>query len=67
MTSWNGLMLPACAEAARTLDREDYRKIAESNAEFLSRELRYENGRLLRTGKQPPKHAKGVGEAKLNG
>jgi uncharacterized protein YyaL (SSP411 family) len=59
LTSWNGLMLAAFAEAARTLDREDYRTIAERNAEFLLRELRQENGRLLRSWKD--------GEAKLNG
>jgi uncharacterized protein YyaL (SSP411 family) len=59
LTSWNGLMLAAFAEAARTLDRDDYRLVAEHNAEFLLRELRQENGRLLRTWK--------AGEAKLNG
>jgi uncharacterized protein YyaL (SSP411 family) len=59
LTSWNGLMLAAFAEAARTLDREDYRKVAERSADFLLRELRQANGRLLRTWKQ--------GEAKLNG
>jgi uncharacterized protein YyaL (SSP411 family) len=59
LTSWNGLMLAAFAEAARGLDREDYQKVAERNAEFLLRELRQENGRLLRTWKD--------GEAKLNG
>jgi uncharacterized protein len=59
LTSWNGLMLAAFAEAARALDRDGYRTIAERNADFLLRELRQENGRLLRTWKQ--------GEAKLNG
>ena len=59
LTSWNGLMLAAFAEAARALDRDDYRLVAEHNAEFLLRELRQENGRLLRTWK--------AGEAKLNG
>jgi hypothetical protein len=59
LTSWNGLMLAAFAEAARALDRDDYRLVAEHNAEFLLRELRQENGRLLRTWKQ--------GETKLNG
>jgi uncharacterized protein YyaL (SSP411 family) len=59
LTSWNGLMLASFAEAARTLDREDYQEIAESNAKFLLRELRQENGRLLRTWEN--------GEAKLNG
>jgi uncharacterized protein YyaL (SSP411 family) len=59
LTSWNGLMLAAFAEAARALDRDDYRTIAERNADFLLRELRQEKDRLLRTWKD--------GEAKLNG
>jgi uncharacterized protein YyaL (SSP411 family) len=59
LTSWNGLMLAAFAEAARTLNRLDYQQIAECNAEFLLRELRQENGRLLRSWKD--------GESKLNG
>jgi len=59
LTSWNALMLAAFSEAARALDRDDYRLVAERNAEFLLRELRRENGRLLRTWK--------AGEAKLNG
>jgi uncharacterized protein YyaL (SSP411 family) len=59
LTSWNGLMLAAFAEAARVLGRDDYRRVAERNAEFLLRELRRDNGRLLRTWK--------TGEAKLNG
>ena len=32
LTSWNGLMLAAFAEAARVLDRDDYREVAERNA-----------------------------------
>jgi uncharacterized protein YyaL (SSP411 family) len=59
LTSWNGLMLAAFAEAARALGREDYREVAERNAAFLLRELRTEESRLLRTWK--------AGEAKLNG
>jgi uncharacterized protein YyaL (SSP411 family) len=59
LTAWNGLMLAAFAEAGRGLDRDDYRLVAERNADFLLRELRQENGRLLRTWK--------AGEAKLNG
>jgi uncharacterized protein YyaL (SSP411 family) len=59
LTSWNGLMLAAFAEAARALDREDYQDVAQRNASFLLRELRQENGRLLHTWK--------AGEAKLNG
>jgi uncharacterized protein YyaL (SSP411 family) len=67
LTSWNGLMLAAFAEAARALDREDYREVAERNAGFLLRELRQDEGRLLRTWKAYPEHAEGAGEAKLNG
>ena len=59
LTSWNSLILAAFAEATRTLNRLDCQEVAERNAEFLLRELRQENGRLLRSWKQ--------GEAKLNG
>lgn len=59
MTSGNGLLLSAFSEAARALNREDYREVAQPNAGFLLRELRQENGRLQRTWK--------AGEAKLNG
>jgi uncharacterized protein len=47
LTSWNGLMLAAFAEAARALGRDDYRRVAERNADFLLRELRTEEGRLM--------------------
>jgi hypothetical protein len=60
-------MLAAFAEAARALDRDDYREVAERNAEFLLRELSQENGRLLRTWKACPEGTDGTGEAKLNG
>jgi uncharacterized protein YyaL (SSP411 family) len=50
LTSWNGLMLAAFAEAARALGREDYRRVAENNAGFLLRELRGEDGRLWHVG-----------------
>jgi len=59
LTSWNGLMLTAFAEAARALDREDYLAIAQSNAAFVLSQSRASDGRLLRTWKG--------GEAKLNG
>ncbi len=59
LTSWNGLMLAAFAEAARILNRLDYRRVAEHNAAFLLRELRQEDGRLLRVWK--------AGQARLNG
>jgi len=67
LTSWNGLMLAAFAEAARVLEREDgstaltagYRRVAERNAEFLLSELRTPDGRLYHTWK--------AGVAKVNG
>ncbi|NTU62169.1 MAG: thioredoxin domain-containing protein [Chloroflexi bacterium] len=64
LAAWNGLMLAAFAEAARDPSlgdqrAETYRSAAESNAEFLLREMRTSDGRLLRTWKD--------GRAKLNG
>lgn len=59
LTSWNGLMLAAFAEAAWVLDRQDYRQVAERNADFLLRELRREDGRLLHSWKD--------GQARFNG
>src|SRR5581483_3051802 len=59
LTGWNGLMLAAFAEAARVLKREDYRAIANRNAEFLLNKLRDANGRLNRSYKD--------GQARLNG
>jgi uncharacterized protein YyaL (SSP411 family) len=80
LTSWNGLMLAAFAEAARAFSpspgtgrggrgvrAETYRQVAGRNAEFLLRELRQESGRLLRTWKHRPEQGEGTGEAKLNG
>jgi uncharacterized protein YyaL (SSP411 family) len=53
-SSWNGLMLAAFAEGARALKRDDYRQIAEQNAEFLLSELRTPEGRLYHTWKARP-------------
>jgi uncharacterized protein YyaL (SSP411 family) len=50
LTSWNGLMLRSLAEAARVLDRTDYRQAALRNAEFVLGTLR-RDGHLLRTYK----------------
>ena len=58
LTAWNGLMLTAFAEAANILGRDDYRLVAERNADFILSSLT-ENDRLLRTFKE--------GQAKLNG
>ena len=57
LTAWNGLMLASFAEAAAILGRDDYKQIAERNAEFILNNLRAE-GLLLRTYKD--------GQAKLN-
>jgi uncharacterized protein YyaL (SSP411 family) len=46
LTAWNGLMLHAYAEAAAVLEREDYRALAERNADFLLTALR-RDGALL--------------------
>lgn len=51
LASWNGLMLGAFAEAGRVLGRDDYLRVAESNAEFLLAEMRTRDGGLLRTRK----------------
>ncbi len=59
LTSWNGLMLAAFAEAAVVLDRDDYRDVAVANGAFLLDQLVDESGRLLRTYKD--------GQAKLYG
>ena len=50
LAAWNGLMLRAFAFAARVLEREDYRRIAEKNASFLLEKLRLD-GRLRRSYK----------------
>jgi uncharacterized protein len=60
ITAWNGLMLAAFAEAARVLNRPDYRDIARRNAEFILSTLMKE-GRLFRTWKESPGQAKLMG------
>jgi uncharacterized protein YyaL (SSP411 family) len=67
LTSWNGLMLAAFAEAARALEREDYRQVAVRNAEFLLSELRTPGGRLHHTWKARPEQGRRGGVAKGNG
>ncbi|HEY9899815.1 MAG TPA: thioredoxin domain-containing protein [Pantanalinema sp.] len=57
LTAWNGMMLRAFAEAARVLEREDYREIAVINADFLLSRMR-RDGLLLRSYRD--------GKAKLN-
>ncbi|MCH7713732.1 MAG: thioredoxin domain-containing protein, partial [Chloroflexi bacterium] len=61
LSSWNGLMLRAFAEAAQVLGRPDYLEAAVKNAEFLTSTMIQKGtdheGRLLRTYRN--------GEAKL--
>lgn len=59
LTAWNGLMLASLAEAARALNRDDYRAAAVRCGEFLLDNLMTAEGRLLRTHKG--------GQSKLNG
>ena len=67
LTSWNGLMLAAFAEAARVLERKDYQEVAERNAEFLLNELMTSDGRLYHTWKARPEQGQRTGVAKVNG
>ena len=63
LTSWNGLMLRAFAEAGAVLDRDDYRQRAVANGEFLWEQLRSTdaNGRVRLF------HSWKEGRATLNG
>ncbi len=58
LTSWNALMIAALADAGAVLERQDYLDAAAGCAEFVLRDLRGEDGRLLRSYKD--------GESKLN-
>ena len=58
LAAWNGMMLRSFAFAARVLDRDDYREIAEKNADFLLDKLK-SDGRLRRSYKD--------GRARFNG
>jgi len=47
LVSWNGLMIDALAQAAGVLDDSRYLSAATSAAEFIARNLRRDDGRLL--------------------
>ena len=49
LTEWNGLMLATLSEAAMTVGQEDWLDAARSNADFLCRTLRRDDGRWLRS------------------
>jgi len=58
LAAWNGLMLRAFAFAARVLESENYRRVAEKNASFLLEKLKVDS-RLRRSYKD--------GQARFNG
>jgi uncharacterized protein YyaL (SSP411 family) len=49
LTAWNALMISALADAGAVLGSDDYRDAAIACAEFLLRDMRDADGRLLRT------------------
>ena len=49
LTAWNALMISALADAGGALERPDYVEAAVACAEFVLRDLRDAEGRLLRT------------------
>jgi len=59
LTSWNALMVSALAEAGAVLERADYLDAARACADFLLRELRCADGRVLRTWKAGRGHLAG--------
>jgi uncharacterized protein YyaL (SSP411 family) len=52
LTDWNGLMIAAMARAGRVLDSDDYRTAATRAAEFVLKELRTKDGKLLKRWRQ---------------
>ena len=49
LLGWNALFLRSLAEAAFALGRDDWMEAARTNARFLRRELRRDDGRFLRS------------------
>jgi uncharacterized protein YyaL (SSP411 family) len=58
LTSWNALMIGALAEAGAALPCDEYLDAAIACAEFVLRDLRDEDGRLLRSYKDGEGHLK---------
>jgi uncharacterized protein YyaL (SSP411 family) len=56
LTSWNALMISALAQAGAALERSDYVDAAVGCTEFLLRDMRDHDGRLLRTFKDDRAH-----------
>src|SRR5208283_5753483 len=60
LTSWNGLMIAAFAQAAQVLDNPAYAEAATRAADFILRRMRGPDGRLFRTyssGSEPKLNA----------
>jgi uncharacterized protein YyaL (SSP411 family) len=60
LTSWNGLMISAMAQAAQALDMPVHAEAAERSAHFILSRMRTASGRLLRTystGSEPKLNA----------
>jgi uncharacterized protein YyaL (SSP411 family) len=53
LLGWNALFLGALAEAAAALGRDDWMVAARTNAHFLLRELRRDDGRFRRSWRAP--------------
>jgi uncharacterized protein len=51
ITAWNALMIAALADAGAALERPDYVAAARACADFIDRDMRAPDGRLLRTYK----------------
>jgi uncharacterized protein YyaL (SSP411 family) len=67
LTSWSGQMIAAYAEAGKALDEPAYLKTAARAAEFVLKQQRTKDGRLLRTyGSAPGQAAKAQGAAYLD-
>ena len=49
LTAWNALLISALAEAGAVLERSDYLDAAVAAAEFIARDMRDSDSRLLRT------------------
>ncbi|MCA9753857.1 MAG: thioredoxin domain-containing protein, partial [Gemmatimonadetes bacterium] len=56
LTAWNGLMIGAFAYAGRVLGEPRYVEAAVRAADFVERELRADDGRLLRTWRDGSSH-----------
>ena len=58
ITSWNGLMLAAVAEASAVFERDDYLRVAQANASCLLERM-VDSGRLRRTDSNSENGARG--------